>query len=768
MVEIKTYKQNLKLEAALKYLKMGLNIIPTGANKVSLIKWEPYQSRLSTVDEINSWWKQWPNANPALVTGKVSGVVALDLDKKHNRTSKEFVLPLTPCAKSGNGGEHFFFKYPENVSVKSGSAISGEGVDCRGEPGYILLPPSVNESGGQYEWTVPLESKDDLADMPDWFLKLMAKDEKADAALWQRGSGGVKEGSRNETAASMAGKLITSLAPELRETVGWPGYMKWNESNTPPLLVKELREVWESILKYESDDNMLASMRKTQTELLIEMVEKKNNFVLFHDDKMESYIRLKNGDHNEIMSLKSRAIRRLLIREFWKAKNKAIAPDSVKNAIAVLDGRACYDGPEHKLQNRMAWKDKELWYDMADAKWRAIKINENGWEIVNEPPILFNRYSHSQAQIVPQQKNGNIKLFLNYVNISDPDQQLLLLVYLISCFIPDFPHAILVILGSHGSAKSTLSKLLRRIVDPSFIEVASFPDSHRELVQALAHHPFLFFDNVSFVSEEVSDILCKATTGSGFVKRELYSDDDDIIYSFKRSIGLNGINLVTTRPDLLDRSILLELEMIDESHRKQEKELMDNFEKDLPSILGGVFDTIVKTLKIKPTIQLATSPRMADFASWGAAIAEALGYTKEKFLSVYQENIEKQKETILNENMVALTLISFMEEYSQQRWEGTMTELLHKLTEHANFADSNITKDKYWPKAPNMLSRALNTLRVTLRDVNILITISAGKKRKVTIEKTLLPEAYLVIPPVTSSMLPEDDADDTSGVSEDF
>src|SRR3989344_365389 len=97
---------NQKLKAALQYAEMGLSIIPTGADKRPLIKWEAYQNRCATIDEINNWWKQWPEANPALITGKISGVVALDLDKKHNRTSKEFTLPQTACAKSGNGGEH--------------------------------------------------------------------------------------------------------------------------------------------------------------------------------------------------------------------------------------------------------------------------------------------------------------------------------------------------------------------------------------------------------------------------------------------------------------------------------------------------------------------------------------------------------------------------------------------------------------------------------------------------------------------------------------
>jgi hypothetical protein len=135
----------------------------------------------------------------------------------------------------------------------------------------------------------------------------------------------------------------------------------------------------------------------------------------------------------------------------------------------------------------------------------------------------------------------------------------------------------LAIFGPQGSAKSTLAKILRLIIDPSLIEVASMPNNQKELVQVLSHHSFIFFDNISYMSDEASDTLCKAITGSGFIKRELFENDEDIIYQLKKCIGVNGINLVTTKPDLLDRSILIELERISSSNRKQESELMDEF-----------------------------------------------------------------------------------------------------------------------------------------------------------------------------------------------
>jgi len=148
-----------------------------------------------------------------------------------------------------------------------------------------------------------------------------------------------------------------------------------------------------------------------------------------------------------------------------------------------------------------------------------------------------------------------------------------LLVYLVTCFIPDIPHPILIVYEDQGSAKSTLSKLLKRLIDPSVIEVSEFPRNTAELIQKLSHHWFVFFDNISHLSGSTSDILCKAVTEGGFSKRELYSDDEDIIYTFKRCVGLNGINLIATKPDLLDRSIIFEMERIPKDKRRLEKKL---------------------------------------------------------------------------------------------------------------------------------------------------------------------------------------------------
>jgi hypothetical protein len=474
-----------------------------------------------------------------------------------------------------------------------------------------------------------------------------------------------------------------------------------------------------------------------QTDTLLEIIDNQESLVLFHDEHDRAYVTLEVLGHQEIWECKSKSTRRWLTNEFWKKIGRAPTSEALKNVIGVLEGRASFDGPMYRLGNRFTWNNGELWYDLTNEKWQAVKITEESWEVIDESPILFRRYKHHQEQVLPS-RNGDAKLFLKYVNIEDPQQQLLLMVYLICCFIPDFPHVILMVFGSQGSAKTTLSKLLRQVNDPSLIDVGSMPDNLKELIQKIAHHAFLIFDNVSYLSADISDTLCKSVTGTGFVKRELYSDDEDVIYNLKRSIGINGINLTGVRPDLLERSLFLELDRIEPANRRPEEEIIKSFRKDLPAILGGVFDILVKALHIKPTIKITDLPRMADFAIWGSAVAEAAGYTQESFLEAYRKNMSMQTDIILNENNVATAILSFMEDKSG--WKGTPTRLLHELTHFYGEEGIELKYDKYWPKSAAALTRKMNELKVTLQDAGISFLVMPGKEREIILKKAEISE----------------------------
>ncbi len=483
----------------------------------------------------------------------------------------------------------------------------------------------------------------------------------------------------------------------------------------------------DSEAKNEQEDKT----KKEATDYLMELVELEA-MTLFHNELREPFAVIQVDNHLEIWPCRSRMFKLWLTKQFWDYCGKPLKAETKNSVLALIEARACFSGKEHSLANRVAGVEGSIWYDLVNKHWEAVRITSNGWEIIPAPPILFRRYSHQQAQIHPQQ-GGDAKRVYEFLNLKDDQQKLLLIVYLVSCFIPDFPHPILAVNGAQGSGKSMLSKIFRKLIDPSAIEVSSFPKEPKELAQLLAHHWCVFFDNVSFLSQWTSDLLCKAVTGDGFAKRELYSDDDDIIYTFRRCIGLNGINQMVSKPDLLERSILLELERPTQAQRKQEKDLLEDFEKAKPFILGGILDTVSKAMQIVPTIKVEKLPRMADFTIWGCAIAEALGHTQEQFLEAYNANIDSQNEQALGGSLVADVVQMFMEEH--EIWEGSASELLKELTMLAELQSINVKQEPSWPKAAHRLSKQLNEMKTNLAAVGIQLYRVKGRERVLTLKR---------------------------------
>lgn len=512
---------------------------------------------------------------------------------------------------------------------------------------------------------------------------------------------------------------------------------------------KEAKKIIEEQLEIELEPDKGES--SSQASTLIKYVESPD-VELFHDDTHNPYARIKLNDHLITLSVKERGFKRWITNQHYQDKGTAVGNDSINSALNVIEAKACFDGKEHILHNRICWQDNAIWYDMGN--WEAIKITSQGWDIIKNPPTLFKRYkhqkSHDQSQISPK---GEVRKVLNFINIRDEKERLLFLVYLVSCFVPNIPHVIPVLHGEKGAAKSTLFKIVKELLDPSSLQLATFPRDNTELVQKLSHHYFIGFDNVSYLSDWQSDALCRACTGEGFSKRELYTDDEDVIYSFKRCIGLNGINVVATKADLLDRSILLWLERIPKDQRKTEGELWSSFDMVKGEILGGIFTILSRAMHIKPSIKLDELPRMADFTIWGCAIAEALGYGKDAFLDAYYTNIQVQNREAIEGSPVGELILRFME--NKNEWEGKASELLTALEGLAEENKINI-KAKGFPKAANTLTRRLNEIKTNLMDEGIFFEKQSDGKRTLKVWKKTVSIVSIVKPQAEDGVKTDD------------
>lgn len=333
-----------------------------------------------------------------------------------------------------------------------------------------------------------------------------------------------------------------------------------------------------------------------------------------------------------------------------------------------------------------------------------------------------------------------VTLVRKHFRFKKESDTLLFSVYLVTCFLPQIAHVILVLSGEKGAAKSTTMRMVKKIVDPAKQDLLSMPTSKADLAIYLNNSYMPCFDNLDTLSAEKSNMLCMAATGGAFTKRTLYSDSDETILQFKRCVGLNGINVVATRPDLLDRSILLELERIPKGERKTEHAIWKGFGADLPRFLGAIFNTISAAMTLYDDVELDEVGRMADFTYWGYAIAEVLGIGGDEFLQSYLTNQDTANEEAISSHPVAAAVIAFMK--NRSTWAASVSDLVKELEVVAERESIN-TNVKSWAKESNVLSRRLKEVKSNLENVGIFYDIRhVGDYRKITLRNkgTATPE----------------------------
>ena len=247
------------------------------------------------------------------------------------------------------------------------------------------------------------------------------------------------------------------------------------------------------------------------------------------------------------------------------------------------------------------------------------------------------------------------------------------------------PYPILALTGEQGTGKSLLADMLRSLLDPKIAGLRSIPDNTRDLYVAAMNGHVLVFDNLSGISPEISDCLCRLSTGGGFAVRQLYTDDDEVLFEGQRPMALTSIADVAHRSDLADRLVIVRLEVIAEEQRRSEDELRKAFEAARPRILGSLLNVVAHGLFSLPTTSMNRLPRMADFAIWIKACEEAL-WQAGMFMGAYEANRDDAVDVVLDSDVVATALRQHIKE--QHTFKGTATQLLGVLNNVANEQNS--------------------------------------------------------------------------------
>ena len=420
---------------------------------------------------------------------------------------------------------------------------------------------------------------------------------------------------------------------------------------------------------------------------------------------------------------------------YFEYSGKIHSNDLYKNALGMIIAQSITNEISiQKIYNRIAFVSDEIFYNLCNDDYEIVKITTDGYSIIKNDidNPLFRRKSSPRNQPIPKKsKNRNpLNELIKLLRIPIENKQLFK-IHLTSFFLEEIPIPIMIIHGEQGSAKSTITSTVKRIVDPDPMNRASMPDSIDDMNIHFFNRYLTNFDNISYIDHKNSDNMCKGITGNIHNKRELYSDDGEVVLNIKCRLILNGVTPNVEYPDLMDRSIFYENKYIPKSERITEKEFNNKIDELLPYLLDQIFQTLSKSLKIYDSIksEITKLERMADFTVFGECISQSLGYEKLSFIEAYSNNL-KSNSLNSNESWPVINIILDIARKEGKDFEITVDDMYKKITNYAYENNIN-TKSQFskFPRDQKALSMQIVRLSPAFRNFGYDISSYRYKKR---------------------------------------
>ncbi|HYP28540.1 MAG TPA: hypothetical protein VE262_17645 [Blastocatellia bacterium] len=511
----------------------------------------------------------------------------------------------------------------------------------------------------------------------------------------------------------------------------------WLDYGHTPEDLLELVEtvpVWESTTNRTEDQSRdgcagdapsrPTSQRRSVADRLIEYALLENP-LLFIDQFGQPHVLIENKP----LPLTSRCytwLRRLM----WQNEHRIVSSDVLAQIAGTLAAMAETSDHHLTLHVRSAQIEDALLVELQPGK--VVRVDAKGWAIDDAGNTVFRQFANMRKMPMPE-PGGSLDTLLDLLSLRDERDKRLLVAYVVTGLLSEVPRPILLTTGPMGSGKTTLNRIIKRILDPTAPETMRLDP--RDALQKASHCAVMLCDNLSGLSGWQVDILCRLVTGEGDSKRVLYTDDDDFIVEMKRLVLLNGINPPADRPDFLDRALCIDLDRITDTRRREEGDLLKTFERDHAKWLGCIFDLLSAAMRLRDNLHLSRSPRLADWGRWAAAVYEAAGWGTSKFMSDWWGNVESQQSVVLDSSLLAQTVILLIDECGE--WQGSPSRLLESLITIA------IEKLKTDPKRDPRFPRTADWLWRRLREILPLLTANGvavlrnprGRTRDISLRK---------------------------------
>lgn len=724
--------------AVLKYLGAGMRIVPVHYRSKKPIEtgWPDQQITPEAVESIFGE----RDYNVGVVLGDASGgLVDVDSDVTEAADVTQTLLPDTlRFGRASRPSSHLLYFSPGCPTKKYSDPVDGKMlIESRGDRHFTVIPPSVHPSGEVVEWAGAINQPVEIN--PDELTAKVAK--CAAAALLARHWG---EGSRHELALALGAALLRAgwarsdverfvravataahdeevddrvrcvedseeALSEGRPTTGWPTLATLLGNAVVAAVLK-----W---LDVPSAPPGAQGSGSTQPEILLGLV---SDAEPFHDVQGLPFVWLPVEGRRETHPLtgKGTLADHLLLR-FVDAQGVPPKKDALEAAIGVLAARGTR-GPEHPVALRVGWENGEI---VIDPGWNdrcVIRVGPDGYRTAADTNIRFVRGRNFGALPVPE-PGGSLEDLRPFVNVATDRDYRLLIMFLLVALRAGSTYPILILTGEPGAAKTTTSRYVKELCDPAKIApLRSIPRTERDIAVAarLAHVPA--FTNISKLSAQQSDTICRIATGEGFGTRQLYTDGEEFLFDGARPFVLNGIEDFVARTDLQDRGIMIELCQIDRERRRPLEELDANFAAAKPRIFGALLDALSAGVRNLSSVSTHDLPRMADVMRWVLACAAGTPWNAETLRCDYDAmQTESASMTVDGDNVGHALLYLARIAPNDEVFVGTATDLLSRID---TFTNEGVRSLRDWPKNGQRLSSIMRRLAPALRKAGITIT----------------------------------------------
>jgi hypothetical protein len=473
----------------------------------------------------------------------------------------------------------------------------------------------------------------------------------------------------------------------------------------------------------------------------------------FHTSDKVAYADVTIDGNRHTYAVRSKAFRLWLSGEYLNSTEKGIGSQTLQDTLSTLEAIAIFRGETREVHLRTAEHQGKLYLDLGTPDWKAIEVDSSSWRVILEPPVRFWRPDSLLPLPIPV-TGGNLDELKDLLNV-DGSSWTLIITFLLFCFCPDKTYPVLVLSAHRGSGKTAAAEIIKGLIDPGKAALIKLQNDTHKLAVAATRRHLMVYDNVSHISPDQSDDLCRIATGFGFSTRTLHTTDEETTFELTRPQIITAIDALVTRDDLADRVLMAQLPEIPAEKRLPQGELNAKVEASRPRILGALLTALGQTLA-QPRPNPATLPRMADYALFAIASEKALGLKDGEFMETFEKSREQSRQIVIESSSVGEAIVRLMEA-TPLIWKGTISQLLKDLENHT---DEATYRSRYFPKASNMLSRQLKRLTPDLKALGLEVRegIRSNNKetRSIVIEKVLKVSAT---PATSATNSPEPIAD---------